>query len=1118
MAKYLLEEIRSETATLEGSVVLEYFCHDSHKRNTALMILQSLLYQLLAKRSYLIELLCPQSSEVNERDTELTPGVLWEYLLTVLASPRVQSVCCLVDGLDECEDASQEIFWKLIETEFVHKELPADDARKKFRVLLTSRPTALAKKIGLLSQELDIQITDVHPDITRYIEHRVDRMTSAQLIPSDVSKLVTELLGAGANGMFLWVSLSMDQLEDVEESLSFYDILEVLRNVPRDIKGLYRRALERMQENEKLRARSKQIFEILLVAGDSLNVKAFALAMAPWPETCTTHSGLQQRSDIRFEYTSKRACGSLIRIDDDNIQLCHPSARHFLLGDARSHGLFSFDEKMSHAQLAQACLKYLMLEDIEIDPGGVGEESGGFPFLRYTLAHWPLHLRSSGDAIWTYSALIRRFFNTSNPHWPLACFHMPIYLKQACARDNDESILMHCLAFHDLPNVLRAVRFIPCFTGDAQSRSEPIAPIMEIGLEVDVRSSTNTTALMVAASFASLSTVQTLLDLAADADAMDDDHKTALHRAARGTDLEILRTLIKTTKDIDCRDWHGRTPLLCATDLRIVNEFLDAGAKIDAQRSDGKTSLHFAAQEGNQALVETLLIRGAATDTASHDGWTPLHAAAHHGSLEAVGMLLDIGVDPDSQSKTLSTPLFMASSNGHSDVIDVLLKAGARINHININGETPIHWAAGSGQVDSVIQLISAGSFSNMLNKFNDDPLTLACWAGHLKTVKLLLDKGSLAEGCSSSRLSGTNKYISANCLEKQDVDASNTLLIRSNSLFNGRYDYYRILDNIGWMGDVNMVRLLLDAGLDPNATDRFGRSTVSAATYVGNSSAVNLLLERGADPAKANIRGETPFHIAAEHGYDDILAMLLAHKVPINPQSYSGDTPLHEAVFNRRYGCIEQLIKAVENPLVTNLAGLSAMDIAARSHSPFVMMGAWNQQYTPRDPKKVREDLTAALRTFCKRFGSAQDDEKCHVMLTLRTYLFLAEEYHLYRVAVLLGLMNNPHPWFAVSYYCDMCDRNIDLDEETLNRCKTCVWDICKACMSRYDDERLPDGRLCSGHDFLSINIHDWHQIEPANGHEPEKELIVRERWWAEMEEKFGNASDTLPIRSAVG
>jgi len=63
--------------------------------------------------------------------------------------------------------------------------------------------------------------------------------------------------------------------------------------------------------------------------------------------------------------------------------------------------------------------------------------------------------------------------------------------------------------------------------------------------------------------------------------------------------------------------------------------------------------------------------------------------------------------------------------------------------------------------------------------------------------------------------------------------------------------------------GDMEAVRLLIDAGADLNSQGEHGYTPLHEAVEQGHFEVADLLIKSGSDPKKSNVDGETPFDIA---------------------------------------------------------------------------------------------------------------------------------------------------------------------------------------------------------------------------------------------------------------
>ena len=66
--------------------------------------------------------------------------------------------------------------------------------------------------------------------------------------------------------------------------------------------------------------------------------------------------------------------------------------------------------------------------------------------------------------------------------------------------------------------------------------------------------------------------------------------------------------------------------------------------------------------------------------------------------------------------------------------------------------------------------------------------------------------------------------------------------------------------------GQRDVISYLIEAGADPNATDKSGVAPLHRAVRNRCSAAVSILIDKGADPMRMNKSGSTPLHLAVQN------------------------------------------------------------------------------------------------------------------------------------------------------------------------------------------------------------------------------------------------------------
>ncbi|CAM4562642.1 cyclin-dependent kinase 4 inhibitor B-like [Lepidochelys kempii] len=105
------------------------------------------------------------------------------------------------------------------------------------------------------------------------------------------------------------------------------------------------------------------------------------------------------------------------------------------------------------------------------------------------------------------------------------------------------------------------------------------------------------------------------------------------------------------------------------------------------------------------------------------------------------------------------------------------------------------------------------------------------------------------------------------------------------------------LLANAAAQGDGQRVRLLLEAGVNPNTVNAFGRTPIQVM-MMGNTQVAELLLQRGADPNRPDPRtGSLPVHDAAQEGFLDTLVALHRGGARLDLRDAWGRLPIDLAV-----------------------------------------------------------------------------------------------------------------------------------------------------------------------------------------------------------------------------
>ncbi|XP_034448582.1 caskin-2-like isoform X3 [Hippoglossus hippoglossus] len=230
------------------------------------------------------------------------------------------------------------------------------------------------------------------------------------------------------------------------------------------------------------------------------------------------------------------------------------------------------------------------------------------------------------------------------------------------------------------------------------------------------------------------------------------------------------------------------------------------------------------------------------------DGFSALHHAALTGTSELLSALLEAQASVDVKDSNGMRPLHYAAWQGKAESVLMLLRSGASVNGVSLDGHIPLHLAAQYGHDEVSEMLLQHQSNPCLVNKAKKTPLDLACEFGRVKVAQLLLSSNMVVALLEGER--------------KEPTDSAFTTPLHLAAR-NGHKD---------------IIRLLLQAGIDINKTTKSGTALHEASLY-GKTEVVRLLLDAGVDVNIRNTYNQTALDIVNQfttsHASKDIKQLL---------------------------------------------------------------------------------------------------------------------------------------------------------------------------------------------------------------------------------------------------
>jgi uncharacterized protein len=453
-------------------------------------------------------------------------------------------------------------------------------------------------------------------------------------------------------------------------------------------------------------------------------------------------------------------------------------------------------------------------------------------------------------------------------------------------------------------------------TAARQGDIDAVRAELAAGADANAAENDGTSPLLWAAYQSSPDLVKLLLSAGADPNAANSFGMTPLLQASRNGDVATLQTLLAGGAELDKAVRDGETPLMAAARsgrAEAVQLLLEHGADPNATETvGGQTALMWAVAEGHHQAVDLLLAAGADANRQARvseltqrsmrtdfptGGFTALMWAARNGDEGLVRRLIAAGADVKLANGDGATPMMLAIVNDRFDLAATLLELGADANDGSLYQaiemrDAPTDWRARDGSrlranhpnrlsaLDLVARLLEAGADPNLPftgqvhsasmccdTKGYGTALFRAAVAADVESLKLLVAHGAdlswTPQPVPGMPAMPFGDYTGLTPLMAA-VNGGKGLLMAGGpgDIREGKIGIFREPGN---RNPADAVKVLLEAGANPNALSSKGDTALHIAAYGGHLEPMRELVAGGADVTLRDAAGLTALELVAK-------------------------------------------------------------------------------------------------------------------------------------------------------------------------------------------------------------------------------------------------------------
>ncbi|KAF2664316.1 hypothetical protein BT63DRAFT_105847 [Microthyrium microscopicum] len=379
-----------------------FYCNASDPNRTSyLSILTGLLVHMVSQERSLVPFFF---SKINSSGQETLKSHQLAEGLFRISCERISKHFVMIDGLDESPSKERKLLLSFLAEVVEHME----EQPGSFRLLIASQcepdiaealHKSSQKRPSFSIQNLAIQQKDNKEEIESFVNERVGRIEAKFDLEIQQSECIKKLVSTRANGMFLYATLVLENLDAQDCKINVVAELDDDK-FPSKLADAYERILSRLERQWKHTSRVwSQITRLLgWMICAKRPLKRYELQCAFGLDLTDEHENLHCSEAIGSIGQLAKKCGILIReLPGERLELVHNTARFYLV---QTRYIMELDVE---CQLATLCLRYLCMDFFDSkhddDKVQVSVMTGWLAMQEYAVSKWFQHLSALASVL-----------------------------------------------------------------------------------------------------------------------------------------------------------------------------------------------------------------------------------------------------------------------------------------------------------------------------------------------------------------------------------------------------------------------------------------------------------------------------------------------------------------------------------------------------------------------------------------------------------------------------------------------------------------------------------------------------------------------------------------------